>query len=346
MKKIVLVGLLLAISFSAFAQEKDSITIKRLDKLEKIMAYLPKISGLVDFRYQYSPDISSFDVRRARLDVRGDIGKMFDYRLQVEFASTPKILDAYARVKIKPYFNIQGGSFKTPLSIENQYSPKNLEFIDNALVISKLTGYSDISGIRANGRDVGLMFYGGFLGKRGFNMIEYSIGIYNGAGINVADNNKSKDIAGRLDIHPIKALTLSASAYIGENFINNNHKHARRDRYAFGIKYDDSKFTFRSEYINGLTGTYTNNERGLLRSHGAYGVFGYTIIKKITPAIRVDYFQNDIHNKETTQINYAVGCSYWINRFFRCQVNYTYQTFGNPDKAGSSLVSAMVTATF
>ena len=324
------------------AQENtDTTTIKRVDKLEKILAKLPKISGFIDVRYQYGKDISSFDIRRARLDVKGDINKMFDYRLQLEFAPSPKILDAYTRIKIKPYFNIQLGSFKVPFTLENPYSPTGLELMDNAMAITKLCGYTDLSGINANGRDVGLMFYGGGLGKKGFNIIEYALGIFNGAGINIKDNNKSKDIVGRLNINPIKSLTLSASAYIGEMVLMVNGKavdlYERRDRYAFGVKYDDKKFVFRSEYIAGLT-SHT-------RSAGGYALFGYTFIEKLTPAIRFDIFQDDIHKINTRQINYTGGISYWINKHFRCQIDYTHQTFWDKKKNGGLLV-AMITAMF
>ncbi len=58
---------------------------------------LPWISGLVNVRYQYNgaTDAHGFDVRRARLDFRGDLAPRATYRLQVDLAGTPKILDAY-----------------------------------------------------------------------------------------------------------------------------------------------------------------------------------------------------------------------------------------------------------
>ncbi len=40
---------------------------------------------------------SGFDIRRARLDIKGSITPYFSYRLQTEFADKPKILDAMVR---------------------------------------------------------------------------------------------------------------------------------------------------------------------------------------------------------------------------------------------------------
>lgn len=346
MRKTVILLFMLLIVFHLSAQEKDTITQQGLEKLEKIISKLPKISGFIDFRYQYSPDFNSFDVRRVRLDLKGNIGKMFDYRFQVEFASSPKILDAYAGMTVKPWFKVRAGSFKTPFTIESPLSPKTLEFIDNAMAINKLVGYRDISGIAANGRDVGIMIFGGLFNKKGYDILSYSIGIFNGAGINVSDNNKNKDIAGKIDISPIRSLTVSASAYIGQNPVDGtNVDNGRRDRYAFGLQYDDSKFIFRTEYINGFTAVNKEDEATLQRSEGLYALFGYTFIEKMTPAIRFDYFKDDIHLNSSRQINYTAAFSYWVNKYFRLQLNYTYQTFFNKEKNGS-LVAAMLTAAF
>lgn len=328
---------LMMFSYRLKAQETDSIRSERLAKFENIVSKLPKISGLIDFRYRYDSEKSTFDIRRARLDLQGTISKMFDYRLQVEFASSPRLLDAYARAKIKPYFNIQAGSFKLPFTLENPYSPKNLELMDNAMAITKLCSYEDLSGINSNGRDIGLMFYGGFLGKRGFNTIEYYLGIFNGAGINIRDNNKSKDIVGRIEIRPIRHLTLSASGYIGEMVLDQDHRYERRDRYAAGLRFDNSKIVFRTEYIAGLTAG--------IKSAGIYAVAGYTFWRKFTPALRFDVFQDDLKEKETLQLNYTIGLSYWIHRNFRCQLNYTYESFVDGSRNGS-LIGAMITAAF
>ena len=42
---------------------------------------------------------SGFDIRRARLDIKGIITPYFSYRLQTEFADKPKLLDAYGEIK-------------------------------------------------------------------------------------------------------------------------------------------------------------------------------------------------------------------------------------------------------
>ncbi|MDR1181955.1 MAG: OprO/OprP family phosphate-selective porin [Bacteroidales bacterium] len=336
---ISLVGAILMVTPTLFctAQEADTL-VEKVTKLEIIISKLPKISGLLNVRYQYTEDGNSLDIRRARLDFKGDATRWFSYRLQVDFASAPKILDAYIQAKINPYFNIQIGEFKVPFSLENPYSPIGLECIDNSQVITRLVGYEDISGIRANGRDIGLMFYGGAFQREGYNILEYNIGVFNGAGINVRDNNKSKDVIARIDVRPIKTVTLSASGYIGEAYMNDSLKYETRNRAGFGVRYDDNKWLFRSECIYGLTSK--------TESMGGYAVLAYTFIKKLQPLFRFDYFHRDINLIASRQINYTLGLNYWIiKRNVGLQVNYTYQTFHDHNN-NSGLLSAMATFGF
>ncbi len=337
MKKLFFFLTFFASIYQLEAQQSDSLMMARLQKFENFMAKLPKISGNLDLRYQFDQNQSSFDIRRARLSLAGDITKWFDYRLQVEFASSPKLLDAYIRAKIKPWFSIQVGEYKLPFSIENPYSPKDLELIDNAMGITKLCSYEDLSGIRSNGRDIGITFYGKLLEMRGFPMIEYWAGIFNGNGINIKDNNKSKDIVGRLYVRPIKNLLFSASAYFGEMVEDEDHLYERRDRYAFGLEYKDQRFTFRSEYFNGLTAGQ--------RSEGVYALFGCTFWQSLMPVIRFDLLKEDRHVNESLKINYTAGISYFAYKYVRFQINYTYQTYFEREKNGSYVV-AMVSAMF
>ena len=321
----------------ATAQEADTLS-QKFSKLENILSKLPKVSGVINFRYRYDEDKSTFDIRRARLDVKGDINKMFDYRVQVEFASSPKLLDAQIRAKIKPYFNIQIGQFKVPFSLENPYSPITLECIDNAMAITKLVGYEDISGINANGRDIGVMVYGGVFKREGYHIFNYSIGVFNGAGINVRDNNKSKDIIARIDVNPIKPITLSVSGYLGEVYLNDSTRHATRDRLGFGLRYDDKKWLFRSEYIYGITHK--------TESMGAYAVLAYTFFGKLQPLIRLDYFQQDLKTLPTRELDYMAGVNYWfIPQKAGLQLNFTYKTFED-SKRNAGYLCLMGTVAF
>jgi len=308
---------------------------ERTSKLESIVAKLPKVSGFLNLRYQYENDQNSFDIRRARLDFKGDLVKWLDYRLQVDFASSPKIIDAYVRLKISPMFNIQAGQFKLAFSLENPYGPLTLETMDNSQVVSYLSGINDLAGSKAAGRDLGVAVYGGFFQQDGYNIIDYVVGLYNGTGINVKDNNKHKDITGRLEIHPIRPVTLTASYYNGK--IGEDGSLKPRIRYGFGGRYDDGTILLRGEYLKGKTDQTD--------SDGFYVVAGYKFAGKFQPLLKYDFMRKDLANENSRQINYLVGFDYWPHKMFRVQVNYTYRTFIEKEN-NNGLLGIMLTARF
>jgi len=334
MKRSVIILLIISFltSYSLMAQPKDTVVEKRLDRMEKILEKLPKISGMVNvqmkttFGEHYEGKVSnSFEVRRARLSLQGDLTKWFDYRLQVELASSPKVLDAYFRAKIKSWFNVQVGEFKIPFTLENPYSPKDLMFIDNAMVISKLCQYDDVMGIKANGRDIGVMLYGGFWKKRGFNTLEYEIGVFNGNGINVKDNNNGKDLIGKISVYPIKNFTISSSFHI--NVSDNSERETntlvpKRNRFSAGLRYDDKKWFAMSEYVYGNTRLSDPENTSDKYQHGTYAIFGYTFLGKLTPLFRYELYQ-DI----TTTVNYSFGLNYLVNKHIRLMLNYTMENY-------------------
>ena len=292
---------------------------ERIARIEGVLSKLPKISGFVNLRYVYDNlnNNNSFDVRRARLDFRGDISEQFAYRLQIEFANNPKILDAYVNWKINSQLQLQTGQYKIPFSIENAYSPTNLEMIDNSLVIMALSNYSDVSGISANGRDVGLGFSGSFLRREGgFSIINYSLGLFNGSGINTPDNNKSKDFSGILTVNPLKYLSVAGYHYNGSAVIMGDNQ--ERVRTGFGTKYDYNQWLLRGEYIIAETGD--------LKSEGAYAVLGYFVHPKIQTLVKYDYLKRDKSDSDIKQQNYTAGINYLPVKNIRLQLNYSYKT--------------------
>jgi hypothetical protein len=320
MKRLLYCFYLLIFFFSAFpevgAQEKNENTLTRLT---------PKISGIVNIRYQYSDageGSNSFDIRRARLDFRGDAASSIDYRIHVEFAGTPKILDAYINWRSADAFNIKAGEFKIPFSLENPYRAYALEMIDNSMVISGLSGYNDVSGISANGRDIGVNIYGKFSPVGDYHTFEYSVGLFNGNGINTSDNNKSKDFSGTFAIHPSKDITVLASHYNGST--GRQGENIQRVRTGGGVRYDDKKLLVRGEYIYGTTGD--------MDSEGYYLVAGYFVHPKVQTLLKYDYFERDASVKETRQTNYIIGINYFPIKNFHFKLNYSRRTIvGNSD---------------
>ena len=335
-------------------------TIKAQEKKKLIGDYL-SISGWMNIQYDYErqlqnddltlTELNTFNVRRARLDVKGNINPYLEFRLQGDFAVSPKMVDGFVKVKLAKYFNIQAGQFKIPFTFENPQSPLTLEGIEYAQVISKLSGYSDVCHVAtySGGRDVGLMLYGDLFsfennGKE-IPILTYKLGVFNGNGMNKKDANLGKDIAGSIEICPgVKGLKLAASYYNGDYLLDNefkindtltiNHKDnfANRDRLTFGGKYENDRLTIRSEYIYGKTDMANEEGIYLLESDGFYVSAGYWFdikckksgnVQRIRPVARYDFFREDMTEINTNSTYYMVGIDWWPYKNLRLLVNYT-----------------------
>ena len=329
-------------------------TINAQEKKSLIGDYL-SISGWMNIQYDYESQlqndgvtldqINTFNVRRARLDFKGNISKNVEFRVQADVAGSPKLVDGFVKIKLQKYFNIQVGQFKIPFTFENPQSPLTLEGVEYAQVISKLSGYSDMSGVKtySGGRDVGVMIYGNFFsfehdGKE-IPILTYKLGVFNGNGMNNKDANLAKDIAASIEVCPgVKGLMLATSYYGGNYYLNSDERNANRDRFTVGGKYENGRLTVRSEYIVGKTEMSGNDGIYTLNSDGFYVAGGYWFnikSQKIRPVARYDFLRQDIKNPEKNSTYYMVGIDWWPYNNLRLLVNYTVKDKPGYDNLGN-----------
>jgi phosphate-selective porin OprO and OprP len=282
-----------------------------------------QLSGYTQLRYLQMEEKgkrSGFDIRRARLDVKGSITPFFSYRLQTEFADKPKILDAYGEIKVTDYFILTAGQFKIPFSMENLASSNKLEMIDRSQVVEALVARGkDIIG-NQNGRDIGIQIGGGFHKQNGIPVIEYRVGVFNGSGINLADTaNDAKDIVGRLIFNPVRGLSLGGGYYGGYGkaiHANIDGISQARNRVGFEASYVLSRFSVKGEYIFG-------SDNGTDRA-GWYLQTGYFVIpQKLQVLAKYDLFDINTATENSTSISYVFGGNYNFNNWSRLQIFYT-----------------------
>ena len=343
MKRTILISLLIT---SATLSAK-AITWEEMQQHLKISGYMQMLytCECADERSE-GP---SFRIRRARLSFAGKIvdkkeSGVADYRLQVEFAESPKIIDAWVRYRPLSQLGLQVGQFKVPLSIENsEYAPLKLEFIDYSLVVQRLVKMSsnDVTGISSTGRDCGAQLYGGFIKRKGFCLLNYNLAIFNGNGINAKkDNNSSKDLVGRLMICPLRELVVAGYYQYGK-CIMGELKDVVCQRYGGGAAYNGRHAFARAEYIRGNTGT--------LLSEGAYASAGWkfssTKAGSGSVGARFDYFDKDIRTS-SREFNYTLGVAYQPWRYMRLQIDYTLKQYQHPNHSLAHSLAVMVSGIF
>jgi phosphate-selective porin OprO/OprP len=282
-----------------------------------------QLSGYTQVRFQSFKEAGKndgFDIRRARVDLKGSVTPYFLYRLQADLSDKPKMIDAYAEIRLADYFSITVGQFKVPFSLENLASSNKLEMIDRSQVVEALSGRGkDVIG-NQNGRDIGIQISGTFLKINDLPLIEYRFGVFNGSGINITDTaNKAKDVAGRLLFTPIKGFSFGGGFYNGwAKAVKPDvaGKSQSRNRLGLELSYVTTRFSLKSEYISGKDGK-TNRAGWYIQS-------GYFLIpQKLQVLGKYDVFDPNTSATDNIATNYVVGANYNFNNWSRLQTFYT-----------------------
>lgn len=140
------------------------------------------------------PEPSSFDVRRARVDIEGTILDRIEYQVEIDGRrdATPW-RDVFANLRIARALEVRGGRFKMPFGLDQLTGSKDLDFAYRALLSDSL----------APGRDLGAMAHGVALDKR----IKYQVGVFHASGDNTrraerASKPPAPTVGGRLVLKP------------------------------------------------------------------------------------------------------------------------------------------------
>lgn len=311
-----------------------------------------RLNSYSQVRYQYYFDdktASSFDIRNARMILNGSPIRNLSYRLQVDFAPpTVRALDAYAAYTFNAYLKLTAGQQKFPVSYESLRIDYDVRSVSRSQVVEALTSRSkDVlagtTAVNNNGRDIGLLLSGGIpnastqsTASPG-NWGDYSLGIFNGNGINKGDADKRKDFGARVVVHPVKNLGIGGSIYNGKATYNNGiattDTPAVRNRFGFDASYEDGKrFYAAAEYLNGTDDTITKS--------GYYAlVEGFIFPKKLSVLAKYDFFDPNDEKDDDANTIYSFGVNYYFAAFTKLQLQYDYRHENAPAQKKNDLLS-------
>lgn len=334
----------------------------------KLSDYL-QIHGFVDTQYDYSlqrennglmSQKSVIMLRRARFEFAGQFHPMLDFRLQADLAFTPRLLDAWLRVKFCKYAHLWIGQIKTPYTMDNFLSPLDLEFVELSQSVAALAGFNDISGIPeyVNGLEIGAMLSGTLVdykkGDERIPILNYYAGIFGGAGINIKKDNLSKDFSARIDFYPfVKNFRLSGSVYYG-NYPLYKDRNAPRNRWSGGAEYKGKHWTARAEYLQGVTGieeddpttvdsVYLVNTKGLYAFVGYWFYMGWgsksNVQQRIRPLFRYDYYVRDKNDPFSKTNYFSFDLEWWPEEHVRVHLDYTLKCRADHQKPGHTFAA-------
>ena len=352
----------------AFGQN-DTLSDKQKKERDWKISDFIQIHGFVDTQYGHEwqrendGTLTQSDVimlRRARFEFSGKFHPMIDFRLQADMAFTPRLMDAWLRVKFCKYAHLWIGQIKTPYTMDNFLTPLELEFVELSQSVAALAGFIDITGIPeyANGLEIGAMLSGTLVdykqGDERIPILKYYAGIFGGAGINIRKDNLSKDFSARLDFYPfVKNFRLSGSVYYG-NYPLYKERNAPRNRWSAGTEYLGKHWTARAEYLQGTTGIaeddpVTVDSVYLVKTQGLYAFVGYwfymgwgsksNVQQRIRPLFRYDYYVRDRQIPESTAHYFSFDLEWWPEEHVRVHLDYTLKRRAAYEKLGHSLAA-------
>jgi len=241
-----------------------------------------------------------FKVSRVRIRANGKLVESLSFFVQLDAGSSPALKDVRLRVPCPfiPNLTYEAGRFLLPFGIQTPMNPYYLTTVDYCQVISTLNkGLWDV-GVKAYGKyslsdAVGLSYVGA---------------IVNGNTGGFADNNKSKDILGRVGIAlkdiGLKSVGVGGSVYIGKKPVEGQEDDVTKNRFGGDLKIEQDPILVKGEFLLGK-----DDE---INSMGFYGIAAFKVLSKpkLQLAAKFDYLDvdTDVDDNESMIIASGFNC--------------------------------------
>ena len=239
---------------------------------------------------------------------------------QISFDMVVKhFMGLYAGYRFSPELLVKVGQQKMFFFNEITTSPRTLEASGYSMGMNYLGGYLyDLCGLNSRSRDWGISASGDlFRNDGGTGLISYYLGLYQGNGYSLKDDNNAKNLTGLFLVRPWKQLTLSVGGMSGKYTAEgeNGSYLAERNRLSGSVFYDDGKYFFKGETVYGKTDRK--------ESLGAYALTGFWFRQDMALALRADRFNRDISSKDNAVTKLDLCFSHVVSRAFRYRLQYS-----------------------
>lgn len=295
----------------------------------------PKPTLFGDFKGFYQTNLTKntgeFTLNAARIGAKGSLNDLISYKVLVNFAtlgslSTKKnsdgsltevkakfgevLQDAAVTLNFEKNFTFTMGQFKVPFGTDNLRSPIQIDFVNRPL-LTKVTPEL---------RDIG----GNFMySDESLIPIELQAGLFNGAGMNKVETDRTLNYAFRGVFKIIPQVSLSANYYGGR--LTNSDVNI----IDFGTTVKVDNFQFDAEYAMRDADSLNFNFKRKSYSLYTYALYTFKVPTKyfqgIQPAIRYEYFEPDDNFTDDEQSKFTLGLSFILNENSLNQIKINYE---------------------
>lgn len=277
---------------------------------------------------------NAFEINRVMLMADIHLTEKLHCFLMGDFASG-KMHEYYAQYDFCPAFKVRVGQYKQPFTLESPLSPAQNSHINSDESVLYMAGIATDScyGAGRVGRDAGIMITGDLIPFQGRTFLNYSLGVFNGAGMNVKENNKYKDVIGQLKVYPLKELMLSTSFIVGKAKAQADSPYGKftagenytRNRWSAGGEVTTRPVHLRTEFMLG-------NDGGI-HSTGYYALAEGHLKRRLDVVAGYDYLKRNNDLSQSATGNYLAGLQFWFYK--RCCVRSQY-VHKNPKQGPST----------
>lgn len=296
------------------------------------------LAGYGHFRHEYTKEDSgmpdqpdSMGLTRLRLNLSGLLQPDLAYLVEYDFRNS-MMTDALIQLKHLPYYDwtLTIGQFKIPFSEAGRnFATPYQELIKGPLIYEARY----LTSTTISDREIGLMVEGEMLERKGV----YVIGIFNGTGINMADDNDHKDLLLHFRVSPwkeeraskFKPLEFGASIIKGamsETDPATMPGVDLREKYCYTMKYEIEKTIFTYEQIYqdiGIDGPRDRTAKNwYVQATRDFGMDFFKRRQKVRAIARYEYYDNDSLVEDDEIKCVTLGGNWFVNKYLRLQINY------------------------
>ncbi len=295
----------------------------------------PKFGGYIIGQYVHDDAKGAkggpgFGIRLLRAYVSGSLLRDFKYFVNVEMNGSLALRDATIDWSRWKEFNVKVGQFKRAYTMGTLIHPMENGMGTYTQLVCRMAGYGDYCGEPSmNGRDLGLQFYGDLfpVGETGHRLVHYKAAVHNGNGQNRADNNRSKDWMGTVQLQPLPGFYVGVFGWKGT--YTQNGVTVGRNRWALSTRYNHDHFTLFAEYAHNtghrIQDYDSTHDRwnGTARSDAWYVTFGVPVNRWLHPFVCYDaYREQGTWNSMKTM--YSACLNFRLHKDLLFQLQYDF----------------------
>jgi hypothetical protein len=285
-----------------------------------------EIHGYVQGRFTDQLGTSDrLEIRRARIVLFGDPLPKVSYRVQVDVAKKPYLMDASIAYRPVRQLTVSVGQMKIPFSAESIIDDRNSPVSRSRVVLALAPGRD--TGVQA--RDVGIETSGNF-GRNG-RRLEYAAGVFRGQTFVLAPKVHYQSTAARLIVR-LQALSFGADWYGSFSTSPGTPPKRREDVEA---EYSRGRVNIRAEQIWARDGS--------LQRRGGYLLGVWKISSRWEVLARSDWLTTDVQASNTGSVGHIAGANLLLWRHVKLGMNAGAQLGPKPGDWTSILFAQVMT---